>query len=157
MRAFPALAICHCGLAIFLTVCAIATFVGDWIDLPIHYSSPCAWFNLGWAIPQVIAGLIAVTFTDPPKPEPASEPADFFGFLGTNLVLVAMLSCIGLLMDRWKQAYGGALAHSAIAASLVAFTVRLALTQFHQQQEIAQRKAAQLQLTAAQREGRSPA
>ena len=137
-------------LAIFLTVCAIATFAGDLIYVRYgQYSSLNAWFDLGWAIPQVIAGLIAVTFTDPPKTESASEPAGFFGFLGTNLVLVAMLSCIGLLMDYWKQAFGSALAHSAIAASLVAFTVRLALTQFHQQQEIAHRKSAQLQLTAS--------
>jgi diguanylate cyclase (GGDEF)-like protein len=52
-------------------------------------------------------------------------------------------------MDRWKQAHGEALTDVAIAASLVAFTLRLALTQFHQQQEIAQRKAAQKQLTAS--------
>ena len=58
-----------------------------------------------------------------------------------------MLSCIALLMDQWKQAYGEILTIAAIAASLLAFTFRLALTQFHQQQEIAQRKAAQLQLT----------
>ncbi|MFZ0796206.1 MAG: sensor domain-containing diguanylate cyclase [Terriglobales bacterium] len=60
-----------------------------------------------------------------------------------------MLSCIALLMDRWKQAYGEILANVAIAASLVAFTLRLALTQFHQQQEIAHRKAAQIQLTVS--------
>jgi diguanylate cyclase (GGDEF)-like protein len=60
-----------------------------------------------------------------------------------------MLSCVALLMDHWKQAYGGTLTNVAIAASLVAFTFRLALTQFHQQQEIAQRKAAQEQLTAS--------
>src|ERR1035438_8518293 len=63
-----------------------------------------------------------------------------------------MLSCIALLMDRWKQATGATLADVAIAASLLAFTFRLALTQFHQHREIAQRKAAQHQLTAAHRE-----
>jgi diguanylate cyclase (GGDEF)-like protein len=55
-------------------------------------------------------------------------------------------------MDRWKQATGATLADVAIAASLLAFTFRLALTQFDQQQEIAQRKAAQYQLTASHQE-----
>jgi diguanylate cyclase (GGDEF)-like protein len=135
-------------LALFLLVCAVATFMGDWIDLH-HYVSAAAWFNLGWAIPQVAAGLIALTWAPSPEPQSTPEPANFLSFLGTNLALVAMLSCIALLMDRWKQAYGGTLANVAIAASLLAFTLRLALTQFHQQQEIAQRKAAQEQLTTS--------
>lgn len=135
-------------LGIFLLVCAVATFIGDWIDLH-HYLSAAAWFDLGWALPQVAAGLIAFTWDPSPEPESTPEPANFLSFLGTNLVLVAMLSCIALLMDRWKQAHGGTLTNVAIAASLLAFTFRLALTQFHQQQEIAQRKAAQKQLTAS--------
>jgi diguanylate cyclase (GGDEF)-like protein len=135
-------------LALFLLVCAVATFIGDWIDLH-HYVTAAAWFNLGWAIPQVVAGLIALTWDSSPEPPSTAEPANFLSFLVTNLVLVAMLCCINLLMDRWKQVYGTALTDVAIAASLVAFTLRLALTQFHQQQEIAQRKAAQEQLTAS--------
>ena len=134
--------------ALFLLVCAVATFIGDWIDLH-HYVSAAAWFNLAWAIPQVVAGLIALTWTPSPEPPSTTEPANFLSFLVTNLVLVAMLCCINLLMDRWKQVYGAALTDAAIAASLVAFTLRLALTQFHQQQEIGQRKAAQEQLTAS--------
>jgi diguanylate cyclase (GGDEF)-like protein len=141
-------------LALFLLVCAVATFIGDWIDLH-HYVAAAAWFNLGWALPQVAAGLIALTWSPAPDPETAPEPANFLDFLGTNLVLVAMLSCIALLMDWWKEAFGGTLADLAIAVSLLAFALRLALTQFHQQQEIAQRKTAQKQLTAShQRVGR---
>jgi len=135
-------------LALFLLVCAVATFIGDWIDLN-HYVTAAVWFTLGWTIPQVIAGLIALTWSPVPEPPSTPEPANFFSFLGTNLALVAMLCCINLLMDRWKQVYGTVLTDVAIAASLVAFTLRLALTQFHQQQEIAQRKAAQNQLTAS--------
>jgi diguanylate cyclase (GGDEF)-like protein len=134
-------------LALFLLVCAIATVLGDWIDLH-HYVSASAWFDLGWAVPHAAAGLIALTWV-PSDPPAAAEPADFLSFLGANLVLVAMLVCLHLLMDRWKQAYGETRTNVAIAASLVAFTVRLALTQFHQQQEIARRKAAQQQLTAS--------
>ena len=134
-------------LALFLLVCAVATFVGDWLFL--HNLTAAIWFDLGWAIPWVAAGLIAITWAPAPEPQSTPEPANFLSFLGTNLVLVAMLSCIALLMDRWKQAFGGTLADSAIVASLVAFTFRLALTQFHQQQEIAHRKAAQQQLTAS--------
>jgi diguanylate cyclase (GGDEF)-like protein len=135
-------------LGLFLLVCAVATFIGNWIDLH-HYLAASAWFNLGWAIPQVAAGLIAITWAPSPEPQPSPEPANFVSFLGTNLALVAMLSCIALLTNRWKQAYGEGLTDVAIAASLLAFTFRLALTQFHQQQEIAQRKEAQELLTAS--------
>jgi hypothetical protein len=135
-------------LALFLLVCAVATSVGDWIDLH-HYVSAAAWFDLGWAIPQVAAALIALSWAPSPEPQSAIEPANFLSLLGTNLALVAVLVCTNLLMDRWKQTYGETLTDVAIAASLFAFTLRLALTQFHQQQEIAHRKAAQSQLTAS--------
>jgi diguanylate cyclase (GGDEF)-like protein len=134
-------------LALFLLVCAIVTFIGDWIYL--QFSSGGEWFDLGWSIPMVVAGLIAVSWTPSTVPETAVEPAHFAGFLGTNLVLVAMLSCMALLADRWKQAYGETLTNIAIAGSLLAFTLRLALTQFHQQQEITRRKTAQKQLAAS--------
>jgi len=135
-------------LGLFLLVCAVATCIGDWIDLH-HYVPAAAWFNLGWAVPTVAAGLIALTWKPSSEPPPAQEPANFLSFIVTNLVLVGLLCCINLLMDRWKQAYGEVLTDLAMAASLVAFTLRLALTQFHQQQEIAGRKAAQKQLTAS--------
>ncbi len=65
-------------LALFLLVCAVATFVGDWIDLH-HYWSMAAWFTLGWTIPQVAAGLIALTWVPSPEPQSdsAPEPANF--------------------------------------------------------------------------------
>src|ERR1700687_2228542 len=135
-------------LGLFLLVCAVATCIGDWIDLH-HYVSAAAWFNLGWAVPNVAAGITPPTGKPFPEPQSTPEPANFLSFLVTNLVLVGLLCCINLLMDRWKQAHGEALTDVAIAASLVAFTLRLALTQFHQQQEIAGRKAAQKQLTAS--------
>jgi diguanylate cyclase (GGDEF)-like protein len=135
-------------LALFLLVCAVATFIGDWIDLH-RYFTASAWFTLGWTIPQVAAGLIAVTWNPSPQPESNLEPPNFLSFLASNLVLVALLSCTALLMDRWKQAQGEILTSVAIAASLLAFTLRLALTQFHQQQEIVHRKTAQTQLTAS--------
>ena len=138
-------------LALFVLVCAVATFVGDWIDLH-HHVSAAAWFDLGWALPQIAAALLAITWAPSSDPESVLKPANFPSFLGTNLALVAMLVCTNLLMDRWKHAYGEVLADVAIAASLLAFTFRLALTQFHQHQEITQRKAAQGQLTASHQE-----
>ncbi len=138
-------------LAVFLLVCAVATSIGDWIDLH-HEVSAAAWFQLGWALPQVAAALAAATWTPSSDPQSALEPGNFPSFLGTNLALVAMLVGTILLMDSWKQAYGVVLADVAIAASLLAFTFRLALTQFHQQQEIAQRKAAQNQLSVSHQE-----
>jgi diguanylate cyclase (GGDEF)-like protein len=138
-------------LAVFLLVCAVGTSIGDWIDLH-HYVTAAAWFDLGWAMPQVAAAFVAITWAPSSDPQSALEPAKFRSYLATNLVLVAMLVCTNLLMDRWKQAYGGVLADVAIAASLLALAFRLALTQFHQQQEIAQRKAAQNQLAASHQE-----
>jgi diguanylate cyclase (GGDEF)-like protein len=52
-------------------------------------------------------------------------------------------------MDRWKAAQGVLIADAAVVATLVAFTWRLALTQYNQQQEILQREAAQCELSAA--------
>jgi diguanylate cyclase (GGDEF)-like protein len=138
-------------LAIFLLVCAVVTFVGDWFNLHLGPSA-VAWFDLGWALPVVAAGLIALTWNPSSDPQFDPQLPSFLSFLGTNLVLVAMLSCIALLLDRWKQAYGANLANAAIAASLLAFTLRLALTQFHQQQEITRRQAAQRQLTVSNQE-----
>jgi diguanylate cyclase (GGDEF)-like protein len=138
-------------LALFLLVCAVATFAGDWIDLH-HYWTAATWFTLGWTIPQVAAALIAFTWAPSSEHKSVPEPKNFLSFLGMNLALVALLCCVNLLMDRWKQAYGTYLTDMAIAASLLAFTLRLALTQFHQHQEIAHRKAAQLQLTESHRE-----
>jgi len=134
-------------LGLFVLVCAITTFCGDWIL--INHRSVYPWFDLGWAIPVVAASLVALTWNPRNDAPSASEPTDFFSFLGSNLILVAMLSCVNLLTSRWKQAHGETITDIAIAASLVAFTLRLALTQFHQQQEIAQRKEAQAQLTKA--------
>jgi diguanylate cyclase (GGDEF)-like protein len=134
-------------LSIFLLVCAVATVVGDWIDLH-HYLSAAAWYNLAWTIPEVVAAWIAITWY-PASVTTTRRAAHFFGFLATNLVLVIMLCCINLLMDRWKETHGATLTDAAIAAFLLAFTLRLALTQFHQEKEIARRKAAQEQLTAS--------
>jgi diguanylate cyclase (GGDEF)-like protein len=135
-------------LGLFLLVCAIATYVGGWIYL--HFPpSLLSWYDLGWAIPELAAALIAITWVPSAETSVTSESAKLPSFLATNLVLVAMLCAVNLLMDRWKQAQGETLADAAIAASLLAFTLRLALTQFHQEEEIVQRKAAQKQLTAS--------
>jgi diguanylate cyclase (GGDEF)-like protein len=131
----------------FLLTCAVTTFTGDWVEL--HYHAHAAWFDLGWSVPIIVAALIALTWTASSEPESSSDSPSFLGFLGTNLVLVAMLSCIALLTDRWKQAHGVTLTNIAIAASLLSLTLRLALTQFHQHREIAQRKSAQQQLAVS--------
>src|SRR5262249_49524698 len=70
----------------------------------------------------------------------------FFGFLGTNIVLVTILASTAVLMDYWNRAYGKTLSIVAVALSLLALTLRLALTQYHQHKEIAQRKKAQEEL-----------
>jgi diguanylate cyclase (GGDEF)-like protein len=137
----------HC-VGVFVLASAVVTFIGNWIDLH-HYRSASAWFDLGWDLPIGAAALVALTWKPEPESQSVPRPAKFLSFLGTNLLLVAVLSCINLLADRWKAAYGEVLTNAAIIATLVAFTWRLALTQYHQQQEISQREAAQFELFAA--------
>jgi diguanylate cyclase (GGDEF)-like protein len=135
-------------LGTFVLSCAVVTFIGNWIDLH-NYMSVSAWFDLGWALPYLVAGLVALTWTPEPEPEAAPEPANFLSFLGTNLALVAVLFCMNLMLDDWKRAHGAMLTDAAVAALLLAFTFRLALTQYAKQREIVQRKAAQDELSVA--------
>ena len=134
-------------LGFFLVSCAVVTYIGNWIDLH-HYATASAWFDLGWALPYVVAGLVAFTWSAPSEMPRARVPT-FLSFLGTNLVLVAVLVCMNLMLDDWKRAHGAMLTDAAVAALLLAFTLRLALTQHAQQQEIVQRKAAQDELAVA--------
>ncbi len=132
----------------FLVTCAVVTYFGNWIDLH-HYATASAWFDLGWALPYVAAGLVALTWTAPAEMPHSPVQASFLSFLTTNLVLVAVLFSIDLLMDRWKEAHGGILTNLTVSVSLLAFTVRLAPTQYYQQREIAERKAVQDELLQA--------
>lgn len=135
-------------LSYFLLVCAAATLIGDRIDL---HQSPAAsaWFNLGWAIPLVIAGFLALTWKPSARAGSIHETSSFFGFLSTNLLLVTMLAGTHLLIEHWKTPNGKLITSISMAASLLAFAFRLALTQFHQQREIFERKATQQRLTAS--------
>jgi len=135
-------------LGTFVLVCATVTFIGNWIDLH-HYASASAWFDLGWDLPLITAAFVALTWKPESETQPIQQPVPFMTFLGTNLFLVAVLSCIILLMDHWKAVYGDMLVDAAVIATLVAFTWRLALTQYHQQQEISQREATQHELFSA--------
>jgi diguanylate cyclase (GGDEF)-like protein len=135
-------------LGIFLLSCATVTFIGNWIDLH-NYVSASAWFDLGWAVPYLVAGLVAQTWDPEPEPQSISEPTTFLSLLGSNIALVAVLFCMNLMLDEWKRAHGAMLTDGAVAALLLAFTFRLALTQYAKQQEIFQRKAAQEELSIA--------
>src|SRR6266481_7580201 len=125
-----ALAIC-CFMGVFLVFCAGVTFIGNWIDVR-HYTSASTWFDLGWALPYVVGGLVALTWRAPTAAPLARAPTSFVSLLGTNLVLVTLLFCIDLLMGRRNEAHGQTLTAVAVAASLLAFAIRLALTQYHQ-------------------------
>ncbi|MFZ0796207.1 MAG: hypothetical protein WCA13_04280 [Terriglobales bacterium] len=59
-------------LALLILVCAVATFIGDWIDLH-HYVSAAAWFNLVWTLNQAAPALIAITWTPSPEPRIQSK------------------------------------------------------------------------------------
>jgi diguanylate cyclase (GGDEF)-like protein len=135
---------------VLLLVCTVATCVGNWIDRH-HFIAAAAWFNLVWSLNQAAPALIAITWVPVANPVERHQPAKFISYLGTNLTFVAMMVILNVLMDRWKEAFGALLTDIAIATSLIAFTVRLALTQHHQQEEIVQRKAAQEQVTASNR------
>ena len=133
-------------LGVFVLACTGVTFLGNWIDLH-QYAFASTWFDLGWALPYGVGGLVALNWRTPAE-APLSPPAPgLVNFLGTNVVLVTLLcSCVGLLMGPWKAVHSQSVTAIALGASLLAFTARLALTQYHQQQEIAQRKAAEAAL-----------
>ncbi len=134
--------------ALLLLVCAVATVASDWIDRQ-HFVVAAAWFNLAWSLNQAAPALIAISWMPETHPVEPPEPAKFINFLVTNLVLVTMMVTLSLLIDRWEKVFGGLLTDAAIGASLIAISLRLALTQHHQQEEIVQRKAAQEQVTAS--------
>jgi len=137
--------------ALFLLVCAVFTFVGDWIDLH-HYVSAAAWFNIAWNLNQAAPALLAITWVPAPVLESKAAPPGFLSFLSINLALVAMLTGMHLFLERWKSAQGEFITDAAVSAFLFAFTLRLALTQFHQQQEITRRIAAQDKLAVSHEE-----
>src|SRR2546427_4417785 len=60
-------------LGFFLVSCAVVTYIGNWIDLH-HYTTASAWFDLGWALPYVAAGLVALTWTAPAEMPRARTP-----------------------------------------------------------------------------------
>ncbi len=133
----------------FLLLYSIVAFFGNQIDLSNSLSAG-AWFNLCWDLPYAAAGLLALTWTPDTSNRPhISKPPTLFSFLLTNLVLVAMLTCVHALADRWQVGHSSIIVDAAVGASLLAFTFRVALTQFHQQQEIVRRKKAQNEVVAA--------
>ena len=135
-------------LAIFLFACVATTVAGDWIDQH-HYEVASAWYDLGWDLTFLPPALVALTWTQSGERATRSAPAPFLPFLTFNLVLVAMLSGMQLMTSHWKAAHGTVLTSIAVAASLVAFTFRLALTQYHQHREIVEREAAEESLKVA--------
>ena len=135
-------------LAGFLFTCAFVTFIGNWIDQH-GYTAASAWWDLGWDLPIIVATLSADTWRESPEGEHRERSASFLALFGKNLALVAVLFSVKLIMDQWNQARGVVLTQAAIVASLLAYTVRLAMTQRGQHQEIARREAAQRQLTDA--------
>jgi diguanylate cyclase (GGDEF)-like protein len=135
-------------LGLFLLACAVVTFIGNWIDQH-HYVAASAWWDLGWDLPIVIAGLATAHWHPSSRPEATPESISFAGFLSKNLGLIVVLASMHVIMDHSKQAHGSLLTNAAVLAVLLAFTLRLALTQYHQQQEIIQRKEAQSLVTAA--------
>jgi diguanylate cyclase (GGDEF)-like protein len=135
-------------LGVFVLACAVVTFVGNWIDQN-HYVALDPWWDLGWDLPIVAAGLVAIRWQPSLHTEATVESASFTGFIGKNLSLITILASVHVIMDQWRDARENVLANIAVSATLIAFTVRLALTQYHQQQEIFQRNAAQNQVAAA--------
>ena len=127
-------------VGVFVFSCAVVTFIGNWIDLH-HFAKASAWFDLGWALPLIVGGLVALGWSSPP-----AEPSDFAArrltyYLATNLIMVSLLCiCVAILMGPWKVVHGEFFIAIAVGVSLLAFVVRLSLTQHQQQVQIAQRK-----------------
>ena len=135
-------------LGLFVVVCASVTFIGNWFDQH-HYTTVSAWWDLGWDLPILTAALVAVTWKPSVAAEPVAGRLSFFSFLTRSLALVTLVFITDIALDEWKESTGLILADLVVAAYLLVFSVRLALTQYRQQREISHRKAAQLQLTTA--------
>lgn len=135
-------------LGVFVLVCALVTVVGSWFDAR-RLLVLSAWWDLGWALPYAAAGMAAITWRPPVEDVTEVEAASFLRLIGKNLVLVGILVIIHNLTDRWRPEHGMVLIEIVVLASLFILTVRLALTQFAQQKEIAQRTRAQEDLTVA--------
>lgn len=135
-------------LGLFVLSCAVVTFIGNWMEHK-HYVAASAWWDLGWDLPILAAALVSVRWNPPPSEEVTLDVTSFAGFVGRNLSLITVLASLHLFMDRLRELHESMLANAAVSAALLVFTVRLALTQYHQQQEILHRKAAQNQVTAA--------
>jgi len=137
-------------LGLFLLFCALVTFIGNWLDARglLTWS---AWWDLGWSLPYVVASFVSITWTPDPRSAHESESRSFTTFLGRNLVLATYLIIIHSTMDEWPTMQHLVLSNVAVSLFLVAFTVRLALTEYHQQQEITHRRAAQNELSEANR------
>jgi diguanylate cyclase (GGDEF)-like protein len=135
-------------LGVFLFTCAVVTFIGNWIDQH-HYTVASAWWDLGWDLPIIAASMVAATGQDSSEMHTMPNHPGLLTLVGKNLGLVVALFGVALIVGRWSPPRYSVITNAAIAASLVAFTLRLALTQHRQQQEITQRMAAQTQLTEA--------
>lgn len=135
-------------LGLFVLFCALVTFIGNDID-GYRLATLSAWWDLGWALPYAAGGLVAVSFERRDQGAEDSVSPGFPSFLGTNLMLVALLSAINILTSYWKDGRGTVLTNCVFAVSLLAFALRLALNQFRQHQEIIERKKAQHDLTTA--------
>ena len=134
-------------LAVFLASCAVVTYLGNWIDLH-HYKSASIWFNLAWAVPYASAGLIAITWRNSSSAPVHAPNPRFIDMLGNNVILVTVLLCIAWMLTGLEHKHV-MVAVFGIGASLLAFAIRLALTQYSQQRELAQRRCAQEELLAA--------
>jgi hypothetical protein len=135
-------------LGLFLFACAVITFIGNWIDQH-HYVAAAAWWDLGWDIPILVAAIVAICWRPSQEPEAIAGPSSFAAIVVRNLSLVAVLVFLDVVMDLRGDANGSLMADSAVAMSLLSLTIRYALTQHHQLQEIIQRQLAQQQLTVA--------
>jgi len=123
-------------LGLFLMICAVATFIGDWLYLK-NDPGIAAWIDLLWSIPQAAAALIAITWRLRPIPLPLPLPSrPVFVFSASTWF---WLPCFPASLCSWidgnkhrSNAHGRGDRRLAPLVHL-----RLALTQFHQQQEIA--------------------
>ena len=136
---------------IYLLVYSIVNFLGNRVDMS-NNAAAATWFNLCWDLPYAAGALIAISWK-PSDSAPAVEPetSGFFSFLLSNFALVALLSCAHMLADSWQVGLSRIFVNLAVAITFLAFAIRLALTQYHQQSEITQRKNAERETLSANR------
>jgi len=132
-------------MLVFVSAYCLVSLLGNRVE-SIALPTTRRWEDLLWATPYLLAAALAITWE--PQADDAFErrtPNLLRGLFLENLVFSALVLAVAVLSDflsgRWHM-WGNV----AVAASLVAFALRLTMSQNHLQREVQERANTELAL-----------